>query len=334
MRRRDFIKLLGGTAATSAWPLPALAQQQTDRVRRIGVLMGYAESDSEARRFADAFVQELQSLGWIEGRNLRLDFRWAVGDIERMRALAKELVELQPEVIVANTTPVTGALQRATRTIPIVFAIVSDPVGAGYVESLARPGGNITGFINVEASMGGKWLELLKEASPGVKRVGILFNPATAPGGGSYFLPAFDTAARSLGVAPLRAPVHNGEDIERAITGLASEPGGGLIAMADGFLLVHRATVIALAARHKLPLVAWTRAWVNDGALFSYGHDNIDSFRRVAPYVDRILRGAKPGELPVQVPTKFELTINLKTAAALGLSLPPSFHLRADEVIE
>ena len=331
MNRRAVIGLLGGAAV---WPVVARAQQ-TERMRRVGVLMGYAESDPAARTYAAAFVQGLASLGWTEGRNLRIDFRWAVGDVDRMRSLAKELSQLRPDTILANTTPITAALAQETRTIPIVFVIVSDPVGAGLVQSLPRPGGNITGFINVEAGMGGKWLELLKEVAPGVKRAAILFNPATAPGGGAYFLPAFETAARSLAVTPIVAPVGDAAQIERAIDSLAREPGGGLVTMTDGSMLVHRRAIIAAALRNKLPLTGASSLWGReDGVLLSYGPDAVDIFRRAAAYVDRILHRAKPSELPVQVPTKFELIINLKTAKALGLDIPPTLLARADEVIE
>ena len=331
MNRRKFITLLGGTSA--AWPLAARAQQP-ERVRRIGVLMGYADSDPAARSFIAAFVRGLEESGWTDGRNVRIEYRWAVGDVEQMRTFAKELVALQPDVILANTTPVTLALHRATRTIPIVFAIVSDPVSEGLVASLSRPGGNITGFINMEASMGGKWLELLKEIAPGVKRAAIMFNPDTAPGRGSYFLGSFEAAAQSLAVEPIMAAVRSDADIERVITDLTREPGGGLVASSDGFILVHRASLVSLTARHKVPAIYGSQVSPKAGGLLAYGADNLDIFRRAAPYVDRILRGAKPADMPVQVPTKFELVINLKTASALGLTVPPQLLARADEVIE
>jgi putative ABC transport system substrate-binding protein len=251
-----------------------------------------------------------------------------------MRTFAKELVGLQADVILANTTPVTAALQRETRTIPIVFVIVSDPVGAGFVASLPRPGGNITGFINVEAEMAGKWLELLTEIAPGVKRAAAMFNPYTAPGGGSYYLSAFEAAARSLKVEPIVAPVHSDAEIETIVASLGREVGGGLVVMPDGFTFVHRATTISLTARNNVPAVYTQSVFARDGGLLSYGHDRVDIFRRSASYVDRILRGAKPAELPVQLPTKFEMALNLKTAKALGLTVPPSFYWRADEVIE
>jgi putative tryptophan/tyrosine transport system substrate-binding protein len=331
MRRRDFIAGLGGAAAT--WPLAAYAQQP-DRMRRIGVLIGFGENDPEAKAQLSGFMQGLADLGWTDGRNLRMDVRWAADNIDRMRTFAKELVGLRPDVIIAHSTPVTAALQRETRTIPIVFVNVVDPVGDGFVAGLPRPGGNITGFINLEASMAGKWVELLTEIAPGVKRVAIMFNPDTAPGGGSYYLPAFEAAARSLNVAPIAAPVHSDAEIETVITSLSREPGGGLVVMPDAFMGVHRAPTILLAARNNVPAVYQRSVFVRDGGLLSYGTDPVDIFRRSASYVDRILRGTKPAELPVQLPTRFEMVLNVKTAKALGLTVPPSIFLRADEVIE
>jgi putative ABC transport system substrate-binding protein len=263
-----------------------------------------------------------------------MDIRWAGADVDRMRMFAKELVGLQPEVILANGTPVTAALQRETRAIPIVFAPVADPVGSGFVAGLPRPGGNLTGFINLEASMAGKWLELLTEIAPGVKRVAMMFNPDTAPGGGSYFRPAFEAAARSLKVEPIVASVDSDAEIETVMTSLGREPGGGLVVMADGFMLVHRAPIILLAAQNNVPAVYSLSVFARDGGLLSYGPDQTDIFRRSASYVDRILRGAKPADLPVQLPVKFEMALNAKTAKALGLAVPPSILLRADEVIE
>ena len=263
-----------------------------------------------------------------------MDVRWAAGNVDRMRMFAKELVDLQPDVILASTTPATAALQRETRTIPIVFVNVADPVGAGFVASLPRPGGNITGFINIEAAMAGKWLELLTEIAPGVKRAAIMFNPDTAPCGGSYYLPSFEAAARSFKVEPITAPVHSDAEIETVMTSLGREPGGGLVVMPDGFMFVHRAPIISLAARNNVPAVYSAPVFVRDGGLLSYGPDWADIFRRAASYVDRILRGAKPAELPVQLPVKFEMAVNLKTAKALGLTVPQSILLRADEVIE
>jgi len=331
IRRREFITVLGSAAA--AWPLAARAQQ-TGGLRRIGVLMGWAESDAEAQSDLAAFVQGLRQLGWADGGNVRIDYRWANGDINRMQTFAKELVELRPDLILANTTPVTVALQRETRTIPIVFVIVSDPVGAGLVTSLPRPGGNITGFINVEAAMGGKWLELLKEIAPRVRRDAIMFNPDTAPGGGSYFLPSIEATARALKIASIAAPVRSDTEIEAAITSLGREPGGGLVVMTDGFMQTHRAPIILQAARNNIPAIYAEAISVRDGGLLSYGADQTDIFRRAASYIDRIFRGAKPADLPVQLPTKFELVINLKTAKALGIEVPLSLQQQADEVIE
>jgi putative ABC transport system substrate-binding protein len=273
-------------------------------------------------------------LGWADGRNLRMDVRWAAGNIGRMRMYAKELVGLGPEVILASSTPVTAALQRETQTIPIVFAAISDPVGAGFVASLARPGGNITGFINIEAAIGGKWLQLLTEIEPAIKRVAIMFNPDTAPGAGTYYLTTFEAAAQLFKVEPITAPVHSDAEIETVMTSLARDGGGGLVVSADSFMQVHRAQVILLAARNNIPVISDVVIPAKDGALLSYGADYRDIFRRSASYIDRILHGEKPAELPVQVPTKFEMAVNLKTAKALGLTVPQSILLSADEVIE
>ena len=331
MKRREFITLLGGAAA--AWPRAVWAQQVAS-VRRIGVLMSYSENDAEAKAYLSGFTQGLQELGWTDGRNARIDVRWAAGSSDRMRVFAKELVDLQPHVILSTTTPVTAALQRATQTIPIVFVVVSDPVGDGFVASLARPGGNLTGFIYTEAEMGGKWLELLKEIAPGIKRAAIMFNPDTAPGHGSYYLPSFEAAARSLQVEPITAPVHSEVEIEAGIISLGREPGSGLIAMGDSFMWGRRASVISSAARNNVPAIYPGAVCARDGGLLSYAPDIGDIFHRAAPYVDRILRGASTAGLPVQTPIKFELVINLKTANALGLDVPPTLLARADEVIE
>jgi len=263
-----------------------------------------------------------------------MDVRWAAGNVDRMRMFAKELVDLQPDVILTSTTSVTAALQRQTRTIPIVFVVVGDPVGAGFVASLARPGGNITGFIGEVAEMGSKWLELLTEIAPGVKRAASMFNPDTAPYVALNFLPAFEAAGRSIKVEPIRAPVHSDAEIETAITSLGREPGGSLVVIPDGFMVVHRAPIISLAARNNVPAVYFQTVFARDGGLLSYGPDFRDIFRRAASYVDRIVRGAKPADLPVQVPVKFEMAVNAKTAKALSLTIPQSILLRADEVIE
>ena len=329
MKRREFMTLLGGAAA---WPVSARAQQ-LERMRRIGVLMGYAENDPEAQTRLAAFKQALLALGWGEGRNLRIDLRWTAGDIDRASTFAKELVAVHPEVILANTTPVTAALQRETKTIPIVFAIVSDPVGAGFVESLPRPGGNITGFINLEPTIGGKWLEVLKEIAPRVTRVAVMFNPQTAPYA-EFYLQSLEAAATKLGVNPFTSHVRREADIEEVISELGREPDSGLIAMTDGFMTVHRKAIVELTMRHKVPLMCFFSNVPREGGLISYGIDITDIFRRTASYIDRILRGTKPAELPVQLPTKFELVINLKTAKALGLTVPPSLLARADEIIE
>jgi putative ABC transport system substrate-binding protein len=330
MRRRDFI---AGFAAAAAWPLAARAQQG-DRMRRIGVLMSRDENDPDGKAQLSGVMQGLAELGWTDGRNLRMDVRWAAGNVDRMRMFAKELVDLQPDVIVTSSTPTTAALQRETRTIPIVFVSPSDPVGEGFVAGLSRPGGNLTGFTDVEAAMADKWLELLTEIAPGVKRVAIMFNPDTAPGGGSYFLPTFEAAARSLKVEPIVAPVHSDAEIETVIASLGREPGGGLVVVADSFMGVHRAPIILLAARNNVPAVYPASVFARDGGLLSYGPDGADMWRRSASYVDRILRGAKPADLPVEAPTRFVMVLNAKTAKALGLAVPPSILLRADEVIE
>jgi putative ABC transport system substrate-binding protein len=330
MRRREFI---AGFAGAAAWPAAARAQQG-ERVRRLGVLMSFAENDSEGQSRFSGVTRGLSDLGWIDGRNLRMDVRWAGDNVDRVQALAKELVDLQPELILAYTTPTTAALQRVTQTIPIVFVVVSDPVGAGFVASLPQPGGNITGFINTDASMGGKWLQLLTEIAPGVKRVAIMFNPDTAPNGGAYYMSSFEAAARFLNMESVVAPVHNDAEIEAAITSLGHEPRGGLVVPPDGFMVVHRAPIVLLTARHNVPAVYQTSVFARDGGLLSYGPDIEDIFRRSATYVDRILRGAKPEDLPVQIPVKFEMVINTKTAKALGLTVPQAILLQASEVIE
>ena len=329
MQRREFITFLGGVAIV--WPLAAGAAGPAGATDRRAD--GIRRERSVSAIFVGNICTEPSTIG-VDRWSKHFDrIRWAGGDTKRIEKFAKELVELRPDVILANTTPVTVALHRETRTIPIVFAIVSDPVGAGLVAKLSQPGGNITGFINIEALMGGKWLELLKEIAPGVRRAAIMFNPDTAPGGGSYFLPSFETAARSLGVEPITAAVRSDADIESAVTALR-ESDGGLVVSADGFMLVHRRSIISLTARNSVPAIFFTPAFPKDGGLLAYGANSLDVFRRAGPYVDRVLRGAKPGDLPVQVPTKFELVINLKTAKALGLTVPPTLLARADEVIE
>jgi putative ABC transport system substrate-binding protein len=296
------------------------------------VLIAGDENDPVMKPRVFAFIQALANLGWTDGRNVRMDLRWGGGDVNRIRALAQELVGLQPDIILANSTPVTAALQRETRTIPIVFANLGDPVASGIVARLDRPNGNITGFADWEASLGGKWLELLSEIAPGLKRAAIMFNPDTAPV--STYVPSFETAARSLKVVPIIAPVHSDVEIQTAIIALGREPGGGLVAMPDAFMTTHRAPIISAAARNNVAAVYSQSFSARDGGLLSYGADVVDNFRRAATYVYRLLRGAKPAELPVQLPTKFEMAVNLKTAKALGLAVPPSIMLRADEVIE
>jgi len=328
MRRRTFIVGLAGAAA---WPLVADAQQG-DRVRRIGVLMVGDESDPVRKTYISALTQALADLGWTEGRNVRIDLRWTGDDSNRIRALAQELIGLQPDIIVTPGTLVTAAVQRETRGIPIVFAGMAEPVASGLVPRLDRPGGNITGFAILEASLGGKWLELLSEIAPGLKRAAIMFNPDTAPA--SAYMPSLETAARSLKVVPIIAHIHSDVEIETAITALGREPGGGLVVIPDFFTTEHRASIIMAAARNKVPAVYWQSVFARDGGLLSYGVDQVETYRRAATYVDRILRGAKPGDLPVQFPSKFEIAVNLKTAKALGLMVPQSILLSADEVIE
>jgi putative ABC transport system substrate-binding protein len=328
MRRREFMTVLGGAAI--GWPLAARAQGE--RMRRIGVLMGIAESDPARQSFVTAFTEALEELGWSSGRNIRIEYRWGAGDAERIRNFARELVEMQLDLIVGHTTPVVAALKAQTRTIPIVFTQVSDPVGSGFIDGFAKPGGNITGFTNLESSMSSKLVELLKEVAPTITRVAVMFNPDTAPDRGSYFLRPVEAAAPSLHVEVIPAPVHNDAEIEAAITTLA--PATGLIVMPDVFILAHREQILALADRHRLPAAYAYRLFAASGGLLSYGTDLADLFRRAAPYVDRILTGTKPAELPVQQPTKFELVINLKTAKALGLNVPLSLQAGADEVIE
>ena len=335
IQRRSFLTLLGAAAASSvSWPLAARAQQD-GRVRRIGLLIWLDENDPAAKSDLSAFTQALAGMGWTEGRNVRTDLRWhGSKDTNRIRALAQELVGLQPDVILASGSAIV-ALQRETQTIPIVFAGVADSVANGIVTRLDRPSGNTTGFAILEATLGGKWLELLSEIAPGLRRAAIMFNPDPDDAlPRSIFMPSLATAARSLKVVLIPAPVHNDEEIEIAIRALAREPGGGLVVMPQLFNYVHRAPIILAAARNNVPAIHHESHFARDGGLLSYGNDVTDTFRRAASYVDRILRGAKPAELPVQLPTKFEMVLNLKTAKALGLAVPPSILVRADEVIE
>jgi putative ABC transport system substrate-binding protein len=328
MKRREFITLLGGA---TAWPLAARAQQPEGR-RRIGVLMNLAERDPEGQARIGALREGLAKLGWTEGREWQIEYRWFAGDPDRARAYAAELVKLKPEVIFAGATPSVAALQRETRSVPIVFAQVADPVGAGFVASLARPGGNITGFASFEYAIAAKWLELLKQIAPQVTRVVVIYDP-TNPETKEY-LPVIEAAARSFGVQVSISVVRNAAEIERAIEEFAREPNGGLLPLPSPLMAVHRDLIISLAVRHRLPNVFAYRYYPIGGGLASYGIDNIDLYRRAALYVDRILKGEKPGDLPVQQATKFELVINLKTAKALGIDPPISLLARTDEVIE
>jgi ABC-type uncharacterized transport system substrate-binding protein len=326
MKRRAFITLLGGAAATC--PLAARAQQR----RRIGVLMADAESDSEQQAMVSAFVQRLTDLGWTDGRNISIEYRWAAGDANRLRAYAAELAGLKPDVIFAQGSLSATALRQAAPATPIVFANVTDPVTSGLVSSLAYPGGNITGFTNFELTMGGKWLETLKQVAPGVTRVAVILNPESTAV--SPQLRSIETAAPTLGVQVSAAPVRGAAEIERAIDAFASGANGGLLVLPDPTAITHRELIITRAARHRLPAAYPFRFFVTTGGLISYGPDPVGPFRQAAGYIDRILKGEKPAELPVQAPTKFELAINLKTAKALGLTVPLALLARADEVIE
>jgi putative ABC transport system substrate-binding protein len=325
MRRREFITLLGGAAA--GWPLAARAQPE--RMPRIGVLMPFAKDNPEGQARIAAFLRELQQLGWTDGRNLQIEYRWVTGDL---RKAAIELVTLSPDVILASATPAVAALQQATRTVPIVFAQVADPVSAGFVASLAKPGGNITGFTNIEYGIGAKWLELLKEIAPHVTRVGVIRDPTSTSSIGQFA--SIESAAWSFGVEVSPLGGRDAKDIEDTVTEFARGSNGGLISVATPLTVNNRGLIISLAARHRLPATYPYRFPVTEGGLISYGPDSVDPHRQAAGYVDRILKGEKPADLPVQGATKFELAINLKTAKALGLTVPPSLLDRADEVIE
>jgi putative ABC transport system substrate-binding protein len=329
LHRREFITLLGSAAV---WPLAARAQQP-DRMRLIGVLMGFAESDPDARSWLATFRDALTKLGWTEGNNLRIELRWATSDTDRIRTLARELVDLRPDAILSQTTPVTGALAHETQTIPIVFVTVSDPVGSGFMASLARPGGNVTGFALFESSMGGKWVELLKEIAPRTVRVALLFNPATAVPLKIY-MPSIQAAASSLAIQASAAPVHAKDEIEGVIAAQARNPGGGLILVPDSFTTANRELISALAARYGVPAIHNAPIFVESGGLIAFGTDFAEQFREAAGYIDRILKGEKPADLPVQQPTKFKTVFNLKVAKALGLDVPLHLQQLADEVIE
>ena len=330
IRRREFIAGLGGAAA---WPVVARAQQ-TDRIRRVGVLMDAAEDSSDGQARIAAFRGTLQGLGWIEGRNIQIDYRWGGGDVERTHAYAAELVRLKPDVILAYALAQLASLARETKTIPIIFIGASAPVEDGYVASYPRPGGNITGFTQFEPSMVGKWLEALKDVAPAIVRVALMVNPDTAPLGGTFYSNTFKNAAGKLAVEPIAANVHKASDIETDMAALGRQPDSALIVAPDTFTNINRELIIALAAHHRLPAIYGLRPFPLGGGLMSYGPDAIDTVRRAAGYVDRILRGEKSAELPVQAPAKFEKIVNLKTAKALGLTVPPGLLATADEVIE
>jgi putative tryptophan/tyrosine transport system substrate-binding protein len=328
MRRRDFIKVITGSAV--AWPLAARAQQ-SERIRRIGVLMGLDPDDAGGHAEVAALKRGLQERGWIEFRNLEFKYGWSGGAPDSIRSSARELVGSRCDVLVARSTPAMSALLQETRTIPIVFTAVVDPVGSGFVQSFARPGGNVTGFQNYEFTMVGKWPQLLREIAPQVERIGFIYNPTTIPSG---FLRNLEASAPSFSVQTVHLPIHDAPEIEPSIAALAREPGAGLAVLPDLFMVANRAQVIASTAKHALPAVYTTSLWTKSDGLISYGPDTPDSFYRAASYVDRILKGEKPADLPVQAPTKYELIINLKTAKALGLTVPASLLDRADEVIE
>ena len=330
MRRREFITLVGGVA-TTAWPL-AVRGQQSNRMRRVGLLMGYLEGDAEGQANLTVFRQGLQALGWIEDRNIQIDVRWGGADPDKARTLARELVAMAPDVIVPNTNLMMAILQKETHTLPIVFVFVGDPVASGYVTNLARPGGNTTGFSALDSAIGGKWLELLKEIAPHVTRVAVILHPETPPNVG--FLRAAEAAAPSFGVKVIALGAHSAAEIEDPVTKFAAEANGGLIIAPHAVTLVNRNVIIGLAARYRLPAVYGFRIFATSGGLLSYGTNPRDQFRRGASYVDRILKGEKPGDLPVQNPIEYQLVINLKTAKALGLDVPPLLQQRADELLE
>ena len=326
MRRRDFMAILGGAAMS---PLASIAEEAP---RRIGVLMAYASSDAEAKARVNALVSELAKLGWSDAKNIQFEYRWSGGDTGRITSDAAELVASQPSLIVAATTPVVRALLKQTRSIPIVFLSVSDPVGDGFVATLARPGGNATGFINIEASMAGKWVELARELSPGIARVCIIFNPKTAAGAGMYFVPPFKAAAESMRLEPVSLLVEEPADLDRAVASVGKA--SALVVMPDSYNVVHRARIISLAAEHRVPAIYPYRYMAVEGGLLSYGVDLTDMYRRAASHVDRILKGQHPRELPIQAPAKFELVVNNRVAKQFGIEVSPLLLARADEIIE
>jgi len=329
VKRRDVIALVGDAAA---WPLVAHAQQ-SERMRRVGVLSSLAETDPEAQAWDAAFRKRLVELGWIDGRSVHIDYRWGAGSVDRMRLFARELVQLNPDALVTISTPATAALQAESRAIPIVFAWVSDPIGSGFVSSLAHPGGNITGFLNIEASVVGKWLSLMREIAPQVSRIGFLYNPQTAPYA-RYYLDTFRAASLTLAIEAIDAPARSTEEVEAFMTKLGGEAGAGLFVMSDTSMVVYRKTIYSLAERYRLPTIYPYRVFAVEGGLMSYGVDVADLLRGAASYIDRILRGEKPNELAVQQPTRFELVVNAKTAKMLGLTIPTSMLIAAEEVIE
>jgi putative tryptophan/tyrosine transport system substrate-binding protein len=329
MKRREFITFIGGVSV--AWPIVARAQVSRPPAR-IGVLMGISDTDPEAAPRVEALQSGLQELGWSEGRNIHLDYRWTAGDVDKGQLFAKEIVDLKPDVIVVHSTPAVAALQRLTSRIPMVFVLVADPVGSGFVESLSHPGGNITGFMNADAPMAGKWLGLITEVAPNVRRVALIYNPRTSPY--ASFLRAFDEDARQFGLEAIPTPVLNADELERAIAELGKRPNSAFFVVPDVFVQVHRALIISLAERYRLPAIYPYRFFPTSGGLLSYGFDTVVAFRQAASYVDKILRGASPKDLPVQAPETFKMVVNLKAARAIGLTIPESFLVRADEVIE
>jgi len=329
MRRREFITLVGSAAA---WPLCGYAQQGEQPARRIGILLNTAADDPQFKTWIEAFLQSLQQLGWTDGRNVKIDYRWGAADAERVKRYAAELVALAPDVIVAHGTSTVRPLLQQSHVVPIVFPVAADPVGGGLVDSLARPGGNVTGFMDLEYRMAGKWLELLKQIMPGVTQVAVLRDPTQ--GSGAMQFAAIQAMAPSLGVEITPVGLRDSGDIERAVSAFARSPNGGLIVTAGSATVLHGNLIIGLAARYKLPAVYNERLFTTAGGLISYGPDFVDQYRHAAGYVDRILKGEKPADLPVQAPTKYELVINLKTAKAMGLTVPPSLLARADEIIE
>jgi putative tryptophan/tyrosine transport system substrate-binding protein len=332
MKRRKFITLLGGAVAARSFAVPA---ESADRLPRIEVVMAYREGDPDGQANLSRLAEGFTESGWLDGRTLRMEVHWwGSGDIEQLRALVKQLVDTQPDLIVSHGTPITAALHQETRTIPIVFISPADPVGSGFIATLSHPGGNLTGLLFSEATMAGKMVELLTHLAPRIRRMAAIFNPDTAPSRGAFYLPFFEAAVQTLKLEPLIVPVHSDIDIETAVSTVAREPGGGLVALPDPFLVAHRAAIISQAARSSVPAISFNAIIARDGGLLSYGPNLGDIFRRAGPYVDRILRGSKPADLPVQAPIKFEMAINTKTARALGLVVPADLLALADEVIE